>query len=337
MTKYFFFLTVPLVGYVSIISSGWMSFGLLIYAFLVVPLLELAFTPDRQNLNNEEQLNLKSQKRFDLLLYSVLPFYAGLLMVFLDIQTNSQVGVGQLLSFGILCGVMAINAGHELGHRHNGFERGIGEALLILSLQSHFLPYHNHGHHRNVATPNDPATAKKNEPIYVFWFRSQIGSYVAAWRIEWQRLSRKGKPTLSLGNRMVRYTLLQAVLITTIYWIYGGAILLNFFLVCVIGALLLETVNYIEHYGLLRAQDSQGKYERVTPMHSWNSDHILGRLLLFELSRHSDHHANPGKPYQILSSFDNSPQMPTGYPGMMLLSLIPPIWFRIMNPRIPQE
>ena len=336
--KYLTFLIVPVMGLISIYSSGIWTFSAVIFAFGLIPLVELLIAPDSTNLDGERQQEFKVSKMFNGIVFLVLPTYAFITLLFLLQFSARQLAlheaIGMVWSIGIMCGVMAINVGHELGHRHNYSERVIGELLLVLTLQAHFLPYHNHGHHRNVATPNDPATARKNEPVFLFWFRSQIGSYIHAWKIEWFRLTNRDKNPFSFSNRMIRYTLLELLIVSLIYIYFSGTVLLAYLAVCFIGMLLLETVNYIEHYGLVRRCDSEGKYERVTPKHSWNSDHILGRVLLFELSRHSDHHANPSKPYQLLDSFESSPQMPTGYPGMMLLSLIPPLWFWVMNKQL---
>jgi alkane 1-monooxygenase len=208
---------------------------------------------------------------------------------------------------------------------------------LTTSLENHFLPYHNRGHHHNVATPEDPATARKNEPVYLFWIRSHFGSYIQAWQIELQRMKIVGKAPLSLSNRMVMYTLMNFSICCVIYFFLGAQELVFFLIVATIGILLLETVNYIEHYGLLRKKRENGSYDRVRRIHSWNSNHVLGRVVLFELSRHSDHHYKADRPYQLLETHDESPLMPTGYPGMMLLSLLPPLFFKMMNPRIISE
>ena len=244
--------------------------------------------------------------------------------------------IGRISSLGVLCGILGINVGHELGHRTSRFERFLGEVLLLTSLETHFLPYHNSGHHYNVATPKDPATARKGEWVFTFWFRSQIGSYLQAWKMETSQLKKKGRYFLSLSNRMLLYTLAQIALLFTIYFMYDLKTMLVFTLAALFGIVMLETVNYIEHYGLLRKQKENGNYERVQPYHSWNSDHIVGRTILFELSRHSDHHYKASKHYQLLDSTPNSPQMITGYPGMMLLALIPPLWFKIMHKQLAE-
>ncbi len=331
-------LIVPITTCISLYFGGWLSFSTLIFAFVIVPLLELLISPDSHNLSFSYKQSYSINPFFNGMLWISLPIYVFLtgyaLSIFSQIVSVDIFVVGQIISCGLLCGILAINTGHELGHRHTKFERTLGELLLTFSLQAHFLPYHNHGHHRLVATSEDPATARLNETVYLFWIRSQVGSFIEAWRIEWRRLTQKQHSPFSLKNRMLKYTLWEVTALLGIGIFWGIGSLAAFIAICFVGMLLLETVNYIEHYGLLRAQDKNGKYERVSIKHSWNSNHRLGRLLLFELSRHSDHHANPGKHYQLLDSHPKSPQMPTGYPGMMLLSLLPTIWFKVMNKRV---
>lgn len=185
-----------------------------------------------------------------------------------------------------------------------------------------------------MATPKDPATARLGEPLYFFWFRSHFGSYISAWKIEFDRMKIMKKGPLSFSNKMVQYSIASLGLLGFIYFYFSAFHLLCFLATAILGILLLETVNYIEHYGLLRKRNSDGTYERVRRTHSWNSNHILGRLVLFELSRHSDHHYKPDKHYQLLDSYDESPQMPTGYPGMMVLALVPPLFYRVMKKRV---
>lgn len=279
----------------------------------------------------------KLSKYFDILLYLAVPVQVGFLFYFFKVinapHTNIEY-VGMTLSMGLMCGVFGINIAHELGHRYTWHEQLMAEILLLTSLEMHFIPYHNNGHHHNVATTNDPATARKNEPVYTFWFRSQIGSYIEAWKLEHKRLKQKGKAIFSFSNKALRYSIIQILFITAIFYLYGPKVLIFFIMAAGFGILLLETVNYIEHYGLLRKKNDSGRYERVQHQHSWNSDHPLGRAMLFELSRHSDHHYKASKKYQTLISLPKNPQMPTGYPGMMLFSLIPPLWFRTMNKQL---
>jgi alkane 1-monooxygenase len=205
--------------------------------------------------------------------------------------------------------------------------------LLLTSLYMHFYIEHNRGHHKNVSTELDPSSARKGEMLYTFWIRTVIFSYLSAWHLENQRLIDKNKSRFSLQNEMLIFQIIQLVFLAAIGAHFGFIVLLYFICAAIGGFLLLETVNYIEHYGLVRNKKNNG-FERVLPIHSWNSNHPVGRMVLFELSRHSDHHFIASRKYQILRHLDESPQMPTGYPGMMLLALLPPLWFKIMDKRI---
>lgn len=323
--------------YISFTSYGVWTYLPVIFSFGLIPLLELFFKPNSTNFSKEEKMLAKKNSYYNWVLFSIIPIQIGMICLFLiNFQENISISeqIGRISSLGILCGVFGINVGHELGHRTNKFEQFLGEILLLTSLENHFLPYHNIGHHYNVATPKDPATARKGEIIFSFWFRSQIGSYFQAWKIEKARLVKTGKSNISLHNSMIIYTITHLIVLFSIFLIFNFQTMAAFIIGAIIGILMLETVNYIEHYGLLRIKKENGNYERVQPHHSWNSNHIIGRTVLFELSRHSDHHYKASKPYQLLDSIPNSPQMITGYPGMMLLALIPPLWLRIMNKRL---
>jgi alkane 1-monooxygenase len=323
--------------YVSFTNVGIWTYLPLLFSFGFIPLVELLFEPDAKNLSEEEKKKAATDSYFNLVLYAVVILQVAFVIYFLKvIQENLSTFdlIGRIVSMGILCGIFGINVGHELGHRSNRFEQFLGEILLLSSLETHFLPYHNSGHHHNVATPKDPATARKGEIVFLFWFRSQIGSYIKAWNIENDRLHKKGKSFISLSNKMLIYTLAQITLLATIYYFFNIQTMLYFMAAALLGIILLETVNYIEHYGLLRQKKENGNYERVQHHHSWNSNHILGRTMLFELSRHSDHHYKASKHYQLLDSTPNSPQMLTGYPGMMLLALVPPLWFKVMHKQL---
>lgn len=336
--KYLAIVILPITVYISFISKGWLTFLPLIIFFGLVPLLEFLFQPDKKNFTKEEEKEEKNNKLYTYILYITLPIQIGfLLLFFVVIQevglTTSEI-LGRVFSMGLMCGVLGINIGHELGHRNNRFDELIGEILLLTSLNTHFLPYHNGGHHFNVATPKDAATARKNEPIYLFYFRSHFSSYFQAWEIENKRLKTEEKSWFHPQNRMIIYTICNFLLLGNIYYFFGIFVLLAFIGAAVFGIIQLETVNYIEHYGLLRNKNEKGRYERVKRTHSWNSDHVIGKILLFNLSRHSDHHYNGSKHYQLLKTLPESPQMPTGYPGMMILALIPPLWFNLMNKKI---
>ena len=227
--------------------------------------------------------------------------------------------------------------GHELGHRQTTNERFLGKALLLPALYMHFYIEHNFGHHLNAATPEDPATAKYNQSVYSFWFTSTLGQYFKSWKIQKMLLKNNNKGFFSVKNDMVWYTCIQISYLALVFVFFGSPGLLFAILSGIVGFILLETVNYIEHYGLLRLKTESGRYERVQKVHSWNSNHVIGRLVLYELTRHSDHHYKSSKKYQVLDCHEESPQMPYGYPTSMLISLCPPLWFKIMNKRIPRK
>lgn len=338
--KYFSILVLPLTVYISFTSKGWLTHLPAFVFFGLVPFLELFIPPNTENFTKDEEKIEKENKLYTYLLYSTLPIQiVFLIFFFYAIQepslTNGEIA-GRIFGMGIMCGVIGINVGHELGHRNNRFDEFIGEILLLTSLNTHFLPYHNGGHHYNVATPKDAATARRNEMLFVFWIRSHFTSYFQAWSLENKRMKDLGRFWFHQQNRMVVYTFCNILLLSEIYSIFGQFVLLAFLGAAISGIILLETVNYIEHYGLLRKQNEHGRYERVKRNHSWNSNHQVGQVLLFNLSRHSDHHYNGSKHYQLLKSLPESPQMPTGYPGMMLLSLFPPLWFWVMNKKLTQ-
>ncbi|NNC70592.1 MAG: alkane 1-monooxygenase [Flavobacteriaceae bacterium] len=336
--KYFLVYLLPVTVYISFNSYGWTTFLPVIVFFGLVPVLEFFFKANSENFDKETAKLEKENTLYSWILYLTIPVQLIMLFYFFEVIQESGLNtidyLGRISSMGLMCGVIGINVGHELGHRLNRLDQFLGELLLLTSLNTHFLPYHNGGHHFNVATPNDAATARKNEPLYSFWIRSHFMSYREAWHLENMRLKDSGKSIFTLKNRMITYSIANILVVASLYYFYGWFVLLAFIGAAITGILLLETVNYIEHYGLLRKQNDHGGFERVKRTHSWNSDHIIGKLMLFNLSRHSDHHYNGSKPYQILKSLPESPQMPTGYPGMMILSLLPPLWFRYMNPKV---
>lgn len=333
--KYLAVYILPLTVWFSFHSNGLWTFFPIAFFFGFLPLIELFFPPDSENMEEKVAYDEKNEKLYDWMMYLAVPvqviFFVYFLFVIGDTAFGSLEFMGRVSAMGLMCGIIGINVGHDLGHRHNRAEQFGGEILLLTSLNTHFLPYHNGGHHLNVATPLDSATAKKGQWLYTFWITSHFGGYIESWKIEAKRLSNAGKSWLNLQNSMVIYTIANIALLGSIFYFFGTHVLISFIFAAVNGILLLQTVNYIEHYGLLRNKKENGKYERVKHYHSWNSDHPIGRAFLFNLSRHSDHHYNGSKKYQILDSIASSPQMPTGYPGMMLLALFPPLWIKVMN------
>jgi len=312
--------------------------GVPIFAFAVIPLLELVWKGHHRNLSEAEEEAVLADPWFDALLYLFVPIQYMLLYLFLSRIQNGGMSTlqmtGMTATMGILCGVYGINVAHELGHRTKRWERDLARALLLSSLYMHFIIEHNRGHHRRVATPDDPASARYGETLYAFWLRTVIFSWRSAWRIEADRLRKASRAPYGPKNEMLHAIAWQAGLLLVIALFFGAMALLAFIAAAVIGILLLETVNYIEHYGLRRKRLETGGYGRVQHIHSWNSDHRIGRVMLFELTRHSDHHWKASKKYQALQSLENAPQLPTGYPGMMLLSMVPPLFFAAVHPRL---
>ncbi len=326
------------LAYISFTSTGWLTFLPVIWSYTIIPLFELIVKPDETNLEATEEEMAKKDRVYDYFLYLVPVFLYASLIVFLfsfqqpDLHLTDY--IGRIMTMGLLCGIFGINVGHELGHRANKFEQTLAKALLLTSQYMHFFIEHNRGHHKRVATPDDPSSARMNEPVFSFYYRTIIHSYISAWQIAIKDVRKKGAKIISLQNEMVQYTIIQVAFIAIIFFAFGGLITLCYLLSAGSGIALLETVNYIEHYGLQRKEIEPGKYERAMPQHSWNSSHVIGRLMLFELSRHSDHHYMASRKYQVLRHHDGSPQMPTGYPGMMILAHIPPLFFYVMNKRI---
>lgn len=210
--------------YVSFTNIGIWTYSSLLFSFVFIPLVELLFTPDAKNLSKEEKKKASAAPYFNLVLYAVVIIQIFFVIYFLFVIQEKLTTfdlMGRIISMGILCGIFGINVGHELGHRSNRFEQFLGEILLLTSLETRFLPYHNSSHHHNVATPKDPAIARKGEIVFLFWFRSQLGSYFQAWKIERDQSLKKGNSPLSISNRMLIYTLAQIALLTVIYYFFN--------------------------------------------------------------------------------------------------------------------
>jgi len=339
-SKYLIAYLVPLAAFASIYYKGLFSFSVVVIAFGVIPLAEFFMGKSKENLSDQEEEIAKQNKLFDFLLYFHLPLLYALLFYFLytlqtiNLQTYEIVGL--TLGTGIIIGSFGINIAHELGHRTTSHEQFFAKALLLPALYMHFYIEHNRGHHKHVATPADPSSSRKGEPLYSFWLRTVSGTYIGAWRLEAERLRREGKSALNFSNEMIWFQITQASYLVVIGLVFGWTLIPYALAAGVFGFLLLETVNYIEHYGLSRKLLPSGRYERVLPKHSWNSNHELGRIILYELTRHSDHHFKADRKYQILRYIEESPQLPYGYPASMLIAMVPPIWFKLMDKRIPE-
>jgi alkane 1-monooxygenase len=337
--KYVAVFTLPCVTITSFYLDGWMTFLPLVYAFGIIPVLDFISGENHGNLSQDDKFKADRYRMFDWLVYLTIPVQVGtLLLFFREIsQEHNELYevVGKTLGMGMMCGVIGVNVAHELGHRTKKGERFLAKILLASTSFLHFYIEHNRGHHKNVGTPNDPASAFKNESVYRFWLRTFPGSFLSAWNIVKTERQRKKLKVWAPGNELLQYLAAEVTIFILIYVFFGGLTLICFLAASLIGMLLLETVNYIEHYGLQRKKVNEFRYEDVAPVHSWNSDFVIGRLVLFELTRHSDHHYEPSKHYQLLDSMPTASQLPAGYPAMMLLSLVPPLWFRVMNPRLP--
>ncbi len=335
--KYLFTLSAPIFVFTGLYLGGIFSVGVTVLAFLIIPFLELFLPGSIYNLTPEEEAIQNDKKVFDYLLYINIPLQWGLIFYFLVIVSTRELHLYELVAMTINVGIMngyCINIAHELGHRNNNFDRFISAFLLIPSHYLHFLIEHNLGHHKKVSTLEDPASSRFNETIYAFYVRSVIMSYVDAWKIETNILKREGKAFFSVHNRMFHYIVIHALFLGFVAYTFGSMALIATIFAGIIGFLLLESVNYIEHYGLNRRKLANGHYEPVKQYHSWNSNHELGRIFLFELTRHSDHHFKSTRKYQVLRHFDESPELPFGYPGCILVALVPPLWFKIMNKRV---
>ncbi len=321
-------------------GHGWWTWSLVIYAFVMIPLGDAFGKQSTANMSEAEEEMALNDKYYDWLLYALLPVQYIFLVIFL-FQVN-EAGLsafeitGRVITMGIGCATIGINLAHELGHRATVHERFMSKMLLLSTLYMHFFIEHNRGHHKNVSTEKDPASADRGEVVYFFWFKSVIFSYISAWKLEAEKLKKNGQSFFSIHNEMIRFQLIQLALLATVYFVFGLMPMIYFMVASLIGILLLETINYVEHYGLRRKKTGDNSYEKVLPVHSWNSNHPIGRIMLFELTRHSDHHYKASRKYQVLRHFEEAPQMPLGYPAMILMSLVPPVWFKVMHKQIDE-
>lgn len=331
-------LSLPILGAVSFMWSGWAAYLVAIEAFVLIPLLELALPGNSRNAATAQEQQLRSDRRYTGLLYLTGVAHIALFAWYLWGITNAGWAgwdlLGRSMGMGFSCGILAINIGHELGHRRSMRDRVFAQVLLWTSAYAHFFVEHNRGHHAKVATPDDPASARYGESFYVFAPRSIWCGMTSAWQLEANRLQRHGHSAWHWRNQaLMHYCLQIATWLALLAWA-GWQALLLVLAVQLVGILLLEAVNYIEHYGLLRARRDDGKYEPVAAHHSWTTNRPLGRAFLFDLTRHSDHHTDARRPYQVLRHLEGSAHLPTGYSGAILLALVPPLWFRVMNPRV---
>ena len=338
-SKYLLAYLAPLSTFIAIYFQGYWSFATVVLAFAIIPILDYLSPSSDKNLTEKEEVSKLSTIVFDWLLYSNVPILWGIMLYFFSTVSAGGLEIFELIgmtwSLGIIVSTIGINVAHELGHRVKKSEQLMSKTLLLSALYMHFFIEHNRGHHKNIATDNDPASSKLNENLYSFWIRSTFGGYRSAWNLESEKLKKQGSPFFSMKNEMLVFQLIQIAYLVFIGLYFGWFVVPFAIIIAITGFLLLETVNYIEHYGLRRKKLPSGRYENVTMQHSWNSNHEMGRIFLYELTRHSDHHFKATRKFQVLRHFDESPQLPYGYPGSMLISFLPPLWFKVMNDKIP--
>ena len=244
--------------------------------------------------------------------------------------------IGLFFGMGVIAGTIGINYSHELMHQKSRLERWLGDLLLASVLYSHFRSEHLRVHHLYIGTPRDPVTARYNEGFHRFFPRVLRQCHASAWAAEVAMLARRSLPWHHHTNPYWRYAALQSGFLALALFLGGGQGLLMFLFQAFIAVWQLELVNYIEHYGLTRRHLGNGKYEHVLPRHSWNAAHRASNWLLINLQRHSDHHYKPDRRFPLLQTYaeTDAPQLPYGYPMMTMAAMIPPLWKRIMNPRV---
>ena len=317
-----------------------------ILVYLVLPLLDRRFGPDGENPPDDVMERLENDPYYRRCTYSFIPFQYLTVVLGAYLFTASDLSwlgfggalgwpakIGLALSVGMMGGV-GINTAHELGHKKDSLERWLSKITLAQTCYGHFFIEHNRGHHVRVATPEDPASARFGETFWEFLPRSVWGSLTSSWRLEAQRLRRLDKSPWHWSNDVLNAWAMSVVLYGVLIAVCGLELIPYVVISAVFGFTLLETVNYLEHYGLLRAKTASGRYERCAPQHSWNSDHIVTNLFLYHLQRHSDHHANPTRRYQTLRSMDAAPNLPSGYASMIGLAYFPPLWRKVMDHRV---
>jgi alkane 1-monooxygenase len=303
----------------------------------VMPLIDFLLGEDHTNPPEWAVAQLEADPYYRRVTYALVPLLWAMFVFAAWYDARHVVPwhahLALVMSTGVIGG-FGINVGHELGHKRGALDRRLAKLILAPTGYGHFSIEHNRGHHRDVATPLDPASSRMGENIYAFLLREMPGAWVRAWGLEGERLRREGLPVWSIHNEIVHTGLLTVVLWTALSaWLGVGV--LPFLLGASFWAnFQLTTANYIEHYGLLRAARSPGRYEPCQPRHSWNSNHLFSNWAVFHLQRHADHHAHPLRSYQSLRHFDDAPGLPNGYFGMFLVSYVPPLWFALMDPRL---
>lgn len=332
----------PILFFFSLANEGiWAYAGLMFIP--AAGLIDLFLPKWLDNPTKEQEAEMQSDRFFDILIWVISPFAVFCLGYFLyqvytqHAETDLATMIGWTTTMGGMGGIWGIAVGHELGHRKNKWEVYLGKALLFISLRMTFMTFHNYGHHRHVGTPMDPTSAKRND---IVWFHMPVGlflSWIEAWKIQLGILKNKKISFFSPKNNVFWYTVIQWSAIFLVLGIAGWETALAFVGAGLTGSLLFELINYVEHYGLRRKEIKEGIYERVMHHHSWNDDHSLSGSILLNGMRHSDHHQTYSRPYQLLRHFEEVPtNMPFNSGAMMVLALIPPLFFWLMNPKLDE-
>ena len=318
-------------------GQEWMLWIPLIFLYVFIPLLDYLFPNDRSNPPEEIVPQLEADIYYRVLNFLTVPLHFVILIVGAWFVTNNNLGWSGYLGLSLTVGVISgfgINTGHELGHKKTFMDRLAARLVLAVPFYGHFSVEHNVGHHAEVATPEDTASARFGESIYKFVLREIPGGISRAWRLEGKRLQRRGIKTWSLQNEILQSYLVSVLLYGGLIIAFGPVILSFLLIQAAFAWWQLTGANYIEHYGLLRQKLPNGRYERCRPQHSWNANHVASNLITFHLERHSDHHAYAARHYQSLRHFDDVPQLPSGYFGMFLLSYVPFLWRKVMDPKV---
>ena len=335
-------LIVPLLpflaaGLVALTGLGVFWFYGPFLVFVIFPVLDFLIGMDAENPPDSVIKWLEQDRYYRWCTYVFIPVqYAGLVFacwLWADGGLSTVDSIGLALTMAMVSGI-AINTAHELGHKRADLEKWLSKVALAQSGYGHFFIEHNRGHHVRVATPEDPASARLGESFWAFLPRTVGGSLSSAWGIERTRLDRMGHSAFSIHNDILQAWAMTVGLFAALAIVFGPVVLPYLLLQAVLGFSLLEVVNYLEHYGLMRQKKDDGRYERCLPEHSWNSNNVASNVLLYHLQRHSDHHANPTRRYQALRHVDEAPQLPTGYAGMIVLAWFPPAWRWVMDRRL---
>lgn len=329
----------PFLGGALVALTGWGGFWYIgpVLILVVIPLLDLLAGIDRANPPDDVIAHLENDRYYRWITFAFLPLQYASLIWAAWLWSGSSLSVSDKVGLALTVGVVAgtgINTAHELGHKKVQMEKWLAKIALAQPFYGHFFIEHNRGHHVRVATPDDPASARMGESLYAFLPRTVVGSYRNAWELEKPRFRRRDQSHWSIRNDILNAWAMSVVLWIALPAIFGVGILPYLIIQAIVGICLLEVVNYMEHYGLLRRREQTGRWERVRPDHSWNSNNIATNVLLYHLQRHSDHHANPTRRYQALRDMPEAPVLPTGYAGMMVLAMVPPLWRRVMDPRV---